>query len=115
MNLNGKSTWSLPVRLAVGVGLTLCLLAPAQAESLLTTNGEFFAWPDTETPGLPGVYFETSGSRRSPGGTLAFRTTCTAPARRKSIAALSSPGVTRRPSRCGLAGTTPRRGFRASC
>jgi hypothetical protein len=63
------------LKLAIGVGLTCCLLAPARAESLLTTNGTFFAWPDTEAPGLPGVYFagNVDFSTLAEDGTLAFR------------------------------------------
>ena len=57
MNTNPKNTWSSPLRLALVTGLTFCALAPAQAQSLMTTNGEFLAWPETEVPGLPGVYF----------------------------------------------------------
>jgi hypothetical protein len=52
-------------RIAFGVALALCVLAPARAQSLLTTNGKFLAWPDTEVPGLPSVYF---------GGNLGFVT-----------------------------------------
>ena len=75
MNKNIKNAWSSPVRLAFGVGLAFCLLAEAQAESLLTTNGTWFAWPDTEVPGQPGVYlggnidFPTAAED----GTLLFR------------------------------------------
>ena len=70
-----KSSWSTPVRFAIGVGLTLCLLAPAKAQSLLTTNGTFFAWPDTEVPGVPNVYFGGSIGfpTMSENNTLAFR------------------------------------------
>jgi hypothetical protein len=57
MNTNLKNTWSSPLRLALVIGLALCALAPAQAQSLMTTNGNFLAWPDTEIPGMPGVYF----------------------------------------------------------
>ncbi len=75
MSMHGKSTRSLPVRLAVGIGLTLSLGTSARAESLLTTNGEFFAWPDTGAPGLPGVYFggNVDFSVLAEDGTLAFR------------------------------------------
>jgi hypothetical protein len=64
-----------PVRLAIGFGLTLCLLSQARAQSLLTTNGNFFAWPDTEAPGLPGVYFggAVDHATLAEDGTLAFR------------------------------------------
>ena len=46
-----------------------------RAESLLTTNGKFFAWPDTEVPGVPGVYFggNVDFSTLAENGTLAFR------------------------------------------
>ena len=57
MNTHLKKTCSSSVRLAVVLGLMFCALAPAHAQSLLTTNGDFLAWPDTEVPGLPGVYF----------------------------------------------------------
>src|SRR4249920_1806295 len=75
MNQDSKSTGSLPIRVAVGVALTFCLLGPAQAQSLLTTNGKFFAWPDTEAPGLPGVYFggNLDFATLAEDGTLAFR------------------------------------------
>ena len=75
MNRELRNTWSSPVRLAIGVGLTLCLFAPVQAQSLLTTNGNFFAWPDTEVPGLPGVYFAgtVDFATMSENNTLAFR------------------------------------------
>ena len=65
MNEDMKSAWSLPVRFALGVGLAFCLLGEARAQSLLTTNGQFFAWPDSEVPGHPGLYL---------GGTLEFPT-----------------------------------------
>ena len=78
--MHRKSTWSSPLRLVVGIGLTLSLLAPAQAawpgpESLLVTNGEFFAWPDTEVPGHPGVRLAgtVDFSTLAEDGTLAFR------------------------------------------
>jgi hypothetical protein len=75
MNRARKNSWSSPVRLAIGFGLTLCLLADARAQSLLTTNGNFFAWPDTEAPGLPGVYFggNVDFSTLAEDGSLAFR------------------------------------------
>jgi hypothetical protein len=57
MNTSLKNAWSSPLRLAAVIGLTFCALAPAQAQSLMTTNGNFLAWPDTDVPGLPGVYF----------------------------------------------------------
>ncbi len=75
MNKVVKNAWSSPVRLAVGFTLTLCVLAPAQAQSLVTTNGNFFAWPDTEAPGLPGVYFggNVDFVTLAEDGSLAFR------------------------------------------
>jgi hypothetical protein len=75
MNSELKNVLSFPVRLAIGVGLTMCLPAPAQAQSLLTTNGNFLAWPDTEAPGLPGVYFggNLGFVTQAEDGTLAFR------------------------------------------
>ena len=75
MKRDMKNAWSSPLRLAVVVGLALCLLAEARAESLLTTNGKFFAWPDTEVPGVPGVYFggNVDFVTLAENGTLAFR------------------------------------------
>src|SRR4029450_1603252 len=74
MNTNIKNMWSSPVRLAVVIGLTLCVLAPARAQSLMTTNGNFLAWPDTDVPGLPGVYFggSVSGPTLAEDGTVFF-------------------------------------------
>jgi hypothetical protein len=75
MNTPPKSAGSSPLRLAVGLGLALSLAAPAHAESLLTTNGKFFAWPDTDVPGNPGVFFggNVDFSTLAEDGTLAFR------------------------------------------
>ena len=57
MNRVPMNAWSWLARLAGGLALTLSFVVPVQAQSLLTTNGKFFAWPDTEAPGQPGVYF----------------------------------------------------------
>ena len=113
-----EDTWSSPVRLAVGVAAHVCaLLAPAQAQSLLTTNGKFFAWPDTEAPGLPGVYFAGNvdfvDARRRRNPRVSRR-----PVRRRHVGHQQPRslhrGAARRPCRCWLAGTTRRRDFRAS-